>query len=87
MYRISDESFCRQPLSHSQQVTRRYTALTLVNFTIIGFVGGVVISFIVYYVQKLSSIGKNEDDKLKRRLRKIEKERDAEAIMAADISF
>ncbi|TNV73832.1 hypothetical protein FGO68_gene5700 [Halteria grandinella] len=90
-YRISDESFCRHPLSRAQQVERKYTAMALVNFTIIGFVAGVVVAFIFYYVQKLSGVGKSNNgggsDKYSRRLERMQNERNAEAVMAADISF
>lgn len=35
-YRISDESFCRQPLSRAQFIVRKYTLMSVVNFFIFG---------------------------------------------------
>lgn len=35
-YRISDESFCRQLISHEQAVVRKYTLMAVVNFFIFG---------------------------------------------------
>jgi hypothetical protein len=88
-YRISDESFCRTTLSRSQMIVKRYTAVALVNFTIIGFVAGVVVSFVVYFVQRWSgALGSDvQSDRVKRRLERWEQARDAEAVMAADVSF
>lgn len=78
-YHISDESFCRTMLNRSPTLVRKYSAMALLNFSIIGFskkyknqlihpiVIGVVLSFIVYFVQKFSKIGQ-DDHKVQRKI-------------------
>ncbi len=57
--------------------------MAVVNFTVIGFITGLVMSFIVYFVQRLQHVGEN-DVRVQRRIKKLQDSREVEAILAAD---
>lgn len=67
--------------------------MALINFTFIGFLVGVVLSFIVWFSNRLCNGGSNAkmgsqgENKFDRRIRKMQEKRDFEARKAHGASF
>ena len=53
----------------------------------IGFFIGIVLSFLVYFFQKLPQVGQQESSKVQRKLERIQRKRDIEAVESGDAAF
>lgn len=59
----------------------------VVNFSLIAFFLGLVVAGLITLCNRLSSVGKEDSDKLKRKLERLERKKEGEAVSASDSAF